>query len=275
MQPPDRPALLNTLEDPRLLAALEQNTTEAYADCARNMSGEVEVSPAMTRYTCAAPISLFNGVGLAHIAPERLDAQIEAAIQPFTDRSLPMQWWIGPSSRPTNLGARLAAHGLADAGDLPGMALELSAQRQTSAPPSSLTITPATTRETLEKWAHVAVSGFGMPQQISPMLFEMSVRQSIRPNPQWVYFLGRLDGRPVATSALFLSAGVAGVYCVTTLPEARRRGIGAEMTRAALQHASAQGYGISILQPSQMGFSVYETLGFRTVLTFHIFAWRA
>lgn len=275
MQPTRDSEKLRSLDDPRLLASLEQNTTGAYADCARNIPGEVEISPVMTRYICGAPVSLFNGVGLAQITPEHLDAQIEAALQPFKERDLPMQWWVGPSSRPANLGARLSAHGLADAGSLPGMALDLSAMRQTSAPPAALTIIPATTRETLEEWVQVVVPGFGMPQHLIPMLFEMSVRQTIRSDPQWVYFLGRLDDRPVATSALFLSAGVAGVYCVTTLPEARRCGIGAEMTRAALQHAIAQGYGVSILQPSQMGFPIYEALGFRTVLTFHIFAWPA
>lgn len=275
MQPTRDTEKLHSLDDPRLLASLEQNTAEAYADCARNRPGEVAVTAAMTHYICGEPISLFNGVALTRFAAESLDTQIEAALTPFKERGLPMLWWIGPSSRPANLGERLAAHGLAATGGMPGMALDLSALAQPDALPSALTVISATTEQALEEWSHVAGRGFGIPSSLHPMLREMALRQTSRPDPQWVYYLGRLDGRPVATSALFLSAGVAGIYCVATIPEARRRGIGAHLTYAVLSHAREQGYGVSILQPSQMGLHIYEELGFRTCMTFDIFAWPA
>jgi len=43
-------------------------------------------------------------------------------------------------------------------------------------------------------------------------------------------FLGRLDGEPVATSFIVLAAGVAGLYGVGVLPEARRQGLGTTIT---------------------------------------------
>jgi ribosomal protein S18 acetylase RimI-like enzyme len=45
-------------------------------------------------------------------------------------------------------------------------------------------------------------------------------------NSQYRTYLALLDGKPVGTSQLFLSEGVAGIYNVTVLPEARHQGIG-------------------------------------------------
>ncbi len=72
-----------------------------------------------------------------------------------------------------------------------------------------------------------------------------------------------LDGRPVATSQLFVGADVAGIYNVTCLPEARGRGIGAAVTRVPLLEARRQGYYLSILQASDLGYPVYRRLGFQ------------
>ncbi|HEX8731760.1 MAG TPA: hypothetical protein VF725_06825, partial [Ktedonobacterales bacterium] len=218
-QPTNDAQLIRDLDDPRLIAALEENTAVAYADCAREWPGEVDATPARVRYNCGAPFPLFNGVAGARFTPETVDEQIEEAIQPFKQRGLPMMWWVGPLSRPAHLGERLLAHGLQEDGHTPGMALDLSALATANdTPPTGLTIAPATTRETLEDWATISTRVFGAPDALRGALLETGARQSMRPNPQWVYYLGRLDGRPVASSALFFGAGVAGVYNVATLP---------------------------------------------------------
>ena len=62
---------------------------------------------------------------------------------------------------------------------------------------------------------------------------------------------------------MLLALGVAGLYNVATLPEARGKGIGAYMSFAPLLEAREDGYRIGILQASDMGRSVYERLGFQ------------
>jgi GNAT superfamily N-acetyltransferase len=82
-----------------------------------------------------------------------------------------------------------------------------------------------------------------------------------------------LNGEPVATSQLCLSAGVAGMYNVTTLPAARGRGIGSVMVMAPLLSARRHGYRVGILQSSKMGYPVYQKLGFQDFGGLSVYLW--
>jgi len=82
-----------------------------------------------------------------------------------------------------------------------------------------------------------------------------------------------LDNKPVATSLLFLAAGVAGIYAVSTIPEARRKGIGAFMTQYPLVQARSKGYKIGVLQSSKVGVGVYRSLGFQEYCKISEYLW--
>lgn len=75
----------------------------------------------------------------------------------------------------------------------------------------------------------------------------------------------------VATSVLFLADGLAGIYCVATLPEEHGRGLGKHVTAEALRVAHRLGYGVGVLQSSTAGHSVYQSLGFRDFDTVPMF----
>jgi predicted acetyltransferase len=89
------------------------------------------------------------------------------------------------------------------------------------------------------------------------------------------HFLARLDDVPVGTAALLVAEGVAGIYNVATLAEARGRGIGSLLTAHTLQIARSAGISVAILKASQMGFNVYKRLGFETVCTFNHYVFRS
>jgi GNAT superfamily N-acetyltransferase len=85
--------------------------------------------------------------------------------------------------------------------------------------------------------------------------------------------VGVVDDAPVATATLFFTAGVAGLYFVSTVPAMRGRGIGAAISRVALVAARDLGYRVAVLGSSPMGYGVYERLGFREVCTVEVFEW--
>jgi GNAT superfamily N-acetyltransferase len=123
----------------------------------------------------------------------------------------------------------------------------------------------------LRQWIHVASAGFGVPPGSEEVWFDFFNYAACRTPFQT--FLAFLNGEPVATSQLCLSAGVAGIYNVATLPEARGRGIGSAMVMALLLAARQHGYHVGILQSSQMGYTVYRNLGFQDFGKLSVYLW--
>jgi GNAT superfamily N-acetyltransferase len=83
-------------------------------------------------------------------------------------------------------------------------------------------------------------------------------------------FLAELDGKPVGIAMTIVNNGVAGVYWVGTLAEARGRGIGEAVTAAAVNAGLDLGGEIVSLQASPMGEPVYRRMGFETIYRYRL-----
>jgi hypothetical protein len=82
------------------------------------------------------------------------------------------------------------------------------------------------------------------------------------PESAMQFFAVRRNGKIVCTSACYLDGGLAGIYCVSTIPEERRKGLGAHATAEPLRLAARAGYRVGILQSSEAGHGLYRSLGF-------------
>ena len=217
------------------------------------------------------PFPLFNSVVLARLEAGAADDIIERRIRECTARNVPMLWWTGPSTTPADLGERLQRRGFLLEPAI-GMAVDID---DVTAQPggSSITIEPVRDAATLATWSRVLCNSFGAPQPFGDAFADLVAAVGLGPSSAFRHFLGYLNGEPVATCSLFLGAGVAGVYDVGTLPERRRRGIGAAITRAAIADAAAGGYRMAILQSSALGAAMYRALGFSDVCAIGQYVW--
>ena len=107
------------------------------------------------------------------------------------------------------------------------------------------------------EWAAFA-TGYELPPGVAACFSPGPANAS----PALRFYAIRRGGRIVCTSACHLSDGLAGVYCVSTIPGERRRGLGAHATAEALRLAARDGYRVGVLQSSEAGHGVYRRLGF-------------
>jgi hypothetical protein len=230
--------------------------------------GEVKWNnpPGVNRSVCPIPMPLFNSVVDTQLKPEDVDATINYIKSDADQRNVPALWWVGPSTRPGNLGEILTRSGFFIDEDGRGMAVDLSRLNQGLPRPASLDIQPVIGEAAIHEWCLALGKGFEVPESrrsfVSEswgMLLSLADTKCIRA------FLAKMDGQPVATSLLLLGAGVAGIYAVTTIPDARRMGIGAQVTCYPLLVARDEGYKIGILQSSEMGYKMYCSIGFEQV----------
>jgi GNAT superfamily N-acetyltransferase len=110
-------------------------------------------------------------------------------------------------------------------------------------------------------WCETFAVGYGLPRPVADA-FGPNAAAKIEGDSVARFFAVTGSGGMVATSTLFLEGGLAGIYCVATLPDERGKGLGACVTAEPLRLARQLGYRTGILQSSAIGESVYRRLGF-------------
>ena len=173
-----------------------------------------------------------------------------------------MRWCTGPSTQPTELGIALEAFGFT-ADEAIGMAADLRSLPQEVSAPPGLVIQRVADIDSMKKWCHVLSIGFEMPDFVGEALLDLCRSIGFDSRSTVRHYVAWLNDEPVSASSMFLGAGVAGIYNVATVPEARKRGIGSATTLMPLREARTLGYQAGILHSTQMGVNVYHRLGFR------------
>lgn len=268
--------ILVDFSPPTLAQAIEANQLEFLADLGRSPQVTLHEDPELTWFISGIAYPRFNRILRARFEADDLDEKIEAALAPFKARGIPMTWHTGPGTRPADLEERLTAHGLVCTTQEPGMAIDLQVLKDEPPRPAGLRIEPVRNPESLKGWSQMVAHAFGMPNWVSEITFRIEASLGLGGEPtQRLLSLGWSGGEPVGASLMFLGAGVAGLYNMATVPEARRQGIGGAMTLTALLEARDMGYRIGTLHASPLGVGIYRRLGFREYCKLARHVWKA
>ena len=266
--------ILQDLSPSHLINAIEENLAAFLPVFGKLGDFYLDNPLGVKRSITNIPISLFNSVMDARLATEQVDVAIQCILADAKARNVPILWWIGPSTQPADLGKYLEKYDFSLDDEGPGMAVDLANMNESLPAPSDVSIQIAQDEVAWQQWIRTMAIGFEVPASADFVVKGWQDFLCIADPKTTMAYLGFLNGKPVATSLLFLAAGVAGIYAVATVPEARRKGIGTLLTRYPLIQARSKGYKIGILQSSGMGRGVYRSLGFQEYCEIVSYRWQ-
>lgn len=242
-----------------LVAWLESNWRSTFASFVAAMDGAVmKPTNRGVMFRTGLPIGYFNLTFVDdHVsdAPSIVDASREFfAGVPFC--------LVGSDSNKA-LEVACEAAGFVCVDTMPGMALAPIPEVVLEGAP----LLERVTHETMPLYREVFCESFGVPRDLAERCFPP--RYLDLENVDNV--IAHVDGEPVAIATVFESTGVAGVYNVATLPAHRGKGYGECVTWSVIQRAQKRGCHSAVLQSSEMGFRVYQRMGFEVVRNYRVF----
>lgn len=210
--------------------------------------------------------SIFDG------DPRLTHSDVQDILEYFKNHQLPMMWFLSPKGR--KLAQILRDVGLEEASmQVLGMVLDLKSinHKKMAEKTTSYDIRPASTVDA-DVFADIFLESFEVRSFLRK---DMRIfAKNFLAHPHSTNFIGYLDEKPVTTVSVVYDAGVAGVYNVATLPEARGKGFAHAAMAKVIEDILANGYQYSILHATPMGKGVYTKLGYQEYFSFQRFLLR-
>jgi len=193
-------------------------------------------------------------------SPVELDATRDV-VDPLVSSGVPAAVIFPDMDVPANVGAYLTERGFTAHGPMPAMSVDIPSLKPTALPDGYELVRVGDGRDG-EEWVRRFAVGYELPHGVAECFSPVTLHADTSPESTLQFYAIRRSARIVCTSVCFLDGGLAGIYCVSTIPEERRKGLGAHATAEPLRLAARLGYRVGILQSSEAGHGLYRSLGF-------------
>jgi ribosomal protein S18 acetylase RimI-like enzyme len=254
-----------SLDDRAAAAALDENFAELLAWYASWPGGELIQDAELWRCYTGVAFRAVNVAARPRLTSATADGTIRDATRWFVERGSPWRWLLGATAEPADLHDRLLAAGLEMVSDNPGMALDIDSFTDDRPLPSGASVERVVDEPGLIRWREVQRRGLELDVARDEAWWTAHRRPGFTVDAPLINWVASVDGRPVSAAALFVGGGVAGIYNVVTVPEARGKGFGRAVTAEALEEGRRRGLRTAVLGASEMGHPMYRGLGFRDV----------
>lgn len=254
-----------------LLSAIEGNLIECFLNFGRVPQAELHENDGALWFSTGLPAAPYNVVLRTQWADD-IDARVGRMLAYYQQRQTPLAWFVTPFTQPASLTHHLATHGLAVAEKLTGMAVNLDTLPAPALRSPDITIQRVSDEAAMRTFVKLLMHRWQLSPALSDTLYAWHSAIAFRPDSPGHYWLAFHNHVPVAKAFLYLGAGVAGIYGVYTLPEARGLGIARAMTLTAYRAARALGCRIGVLDSTEVAVNLYRQIGFVEQCPIHIYA---
>jgi ribosomal protein S18 acetylase RimI-like enzyme len=224
--------------------------------------GTFEDKSGLLLYHCAVPDPVvWNGAIVTGATSADPNELLQCADAFFASRTDSYGFWV-VASRDAALAQCLADNGAEQIDDSPHMVVECSAVLR---PITSASVEVVTDEVGRSAFVEVAAAGFatiGARPAVWPVAYPSAATLCA---DDVIAVIASEDGMPLGAAMGYLAGDVCEVIHVATVPQARRRGIGAAVTSGVLVEAEARGAKVGALQATEHGEGVYRSLGFEEV----------
>lgn len=245
---------------------IEYNTAKYFLDLGRLNNNEVIDTPEI-KYVFTK--NWYNRIFMANFNESSASNDIASIISRIKELNISASWYVTPKSRPANLQDLLKDYGFTYQDDWKSMAIDLKSTPESFDIPEGMEIKEVLNLDELKIWTDVLVESFEFPK--IAVSYKKYFINSGTQNLNFQYYLGILNGKPVASAVLFKGEEAAGIFYIGTIPKRRREGIAKAMVYHLLNKAKNEGYNISILNASEMGYPLYKKIGFKKYYTTNIY----